>query len=166
MNVWRVAVALAVLGSAGCGPETSLSGSLSEVFPLEVSRVEVHRNDEAFQVTYFYNRNVFLDVVVRLAVSTQGVDLSPGKKIPLEGEYAPGHPRASISHAPGGEPVRLLPTIKKGDLTLSGGGLPGQLTSGSFSVAFESTGGDLGQGRTLTGRFSSKALDAGFGPLP
>ena len=40
--------------------DNSLGGSLSEVFPLEISGTELRRNDQALQVTYFRNRGVFL----------------------------------------------------------------------------------------------------------
>ncbi len=162
---WAGVLAAALFFSS-CAVENGLGGSISEVFPLEVSRVEVYRNDEALQVTYYRNRGVFLDVVVRLAVALKDVDLKPGNKVVLEGEYAPFHPRASVTHAPGGEPVRSLPPVQKGELTLSGGGPVGTVTTGSFSMLFAAEGGDLGGGRTLNGSFNAVALDAGFGPLP
>ena len=156
--------ALATL--AACGPETGLSGSVSELFSLEVSRVEVRRNEQAFQVTYLRNRGVFLDVVARVSVSLEGATLVPGKKIDLAGEYAPGHLRTTVATAPGGEPVRQLPPVKKGDLVITSGGGVGQVTSGNFSMSFSDMGGDLGAGRTLAGTFKATALDAGFGELP
>ncbi|MFZ5468920.1 MAG: hypothetical protein ACOZIN_05720 [Myxococcota bacterium] len=150
----------------GCRGENSLYGSVDELFSLEVARVEIRRNHEAFQVSYFNNRGANLDVVARVAVSLQDVDFVPGTKIDLSGEYAPGHPRAAVIHEPGGEPARVFPRVKKGDLVLSSGGNPDELTRGDFSVLFEESGGDIGGGRTLGGSFSAIALDAGFGPLP
>lgn len=171
-------VALA-FSCAACLEDNTLSGSMSEVFPLEVSRVEVYKNDEAIQVTYLRNRNIYLDVVARVTIAlkipdggTNGVDggflrpLVPGTQLDLAGDYELGHPIASVVHAPGGEPVRLLPPVQKGDFHLSAGGEVGTLTSGDFSMVFTDTGGDIGFGRTLVGRFTGVAVDAGFGPLP
>ncbi len=67
-----------------------------------------------------------------------------------------------------------MPPVQRGDFHLAGGGDPGQLTSGDFSLVFDdsplpdggSTPGDIGFGRTLVGNFSAVAIDAGFGPLP
>lgn len=175
----RPLAAAALLLACACLEDNSLSGSVSEVFPLEVSRVEVYKNDEAIQVTFLRNRNIYLDVVARLTVSLMIPDggtnpedggflrpLVPGTRIDLRGEYAPGHPIATVVHAPGGEPVRALPPINNGDFALGAGGNPGELTSGDFSMSFKDEGGDIGFGRTLAGRFSGIAIDAGFGPLP
>lgn len=159
--------AVLALALTGCGADNSLGGSVSELFPLTVSTVDVLRNDSAVQVTYYANRGTFLDVVARIVVSTKGLDLKPGIRIPLEGEGEAGHQRTSVAHAPGGEAVRSFPNVKKGDMVISELGLEGQPSKGNFSMVFESVGGDLGQGRTLTGSFSvPKTKDAGFGALP
>jgi len=158
------AASLALLLS-GCG-DNLLGGSLSEIFPLDVSRVEVYRNEEALQITYYFNRNVFLDVVVRVSVYIADQTIKPDARLDLAGEYAPGHPRTVVAHAPGGEPVRLLPRVHKGDLHIISGGDPGVVTRGDFSMVFENEGGDIGFGRTLTGGFSAQTVDAGFGELP
>lgn len=160
---------------SSCLLDNSLGGSISEVFPLDLSTVEVAQNDEALQVTYFRNRGVFLDVVVRISVSLQdegvapdgGVPtlaLTPGKRLELQGESPAGQLRCAVTHAPGGEPVRSLPRIKNGDIVITEGGAIGEPIKGNFSMLFEQEGGDVGFGRTLFGRFSSKeSLDAGFG---
>ena len=160
------------VGLCGCGAENALGGSVGELFPLTVSRVEVLRNDEAIQVSYYSNRDTFLDVVVRVVISIRDpdggtLDLRVPVKIALEGEAQPGHQRTSVAHAPGGEAVRTFPNVKKGDLLLSEIGLEGQPSKGNFSMLFETAGGDLGQGRTLTGTFSvPRTKDAGYGALP
>jgi hypothetical protein len=164
--VSRRALLLAALASGACGPDNGLSGSVSEVFPLDVSRVEVARNAEALQVTYFLNRGLFLDVVARVSVLVEDVVVKPGLELALAGASDAGVLRCVVVHAPGGEPVRTLPLVKRGQLDLSQGGQAGELTRGSFSIAFEQTGGDLGGGRTLDGTFLGLATDAGFGPLP
>lgn len=157
--------------------DNSLGGSVSEVFPLDISGTELRRNDQALQVTYFRNRGVFLDVVARISVSLEidGVSEDGGVKylvparatgIEVVGDYADGHPRCVVTHAPGGEPVRNLPRIKRGDFVIATGGGIGEVTSGNFSVLFEQEGGDLGFGRTLYGNFKGEMLDAGFGELP
>lgn len=167
--LWMVALA----GSLqGCAADNMLGGSVGDLFPLAVSRVEVYRNDNALQVTYYANRGTFLDVVVRIAVSLAGIDVKDGITIPLQGEGEMGHQRTAVAHAPGGEPVRQFPNVKLGDMKLAqlGIGLPdggGTPSRGDFSMLFENSGGDLGQGRTLTGTFStSRTIDAGYGPLP
>ncbi len=160
---------------ASCGQDNSLGGSLSEVFPLDLSTAEVNQNLEALQITYFRNRGVFLDVVVRVSVSLQdegvapdgGVPtilLKPGKKLELSGDSPAGQLRCAVSHAPGGEPVRSLPRVKKGDLVITEGGKIGEPMRGNFSMLFEAQGGDVGFGRTLVGTFAVKeSVDAGFG---
>lgn len=179
------AAAIAVLSS--CGPENALGGSLGEVFPLDSSRVEVAVNQEAMQVTYYLNRGVFLDVVARVSVSLRDVEMKPGVVIPLggmtgedagvllddggivsaDGGVLPEPvQRCTVAHAPGGEPVRMMPPVVRGDMVIRSGGAPGELTRGDFSVLFANEGGDLGQGRTLFGGFLAEASDAGFGELP
>lgn len=173
MNRW--APVMLALCSSSCLLDNSLGGSLSEVFPLDHSRVEVHQNLEALQITYFRNRGVFLDVVARISISLQGegvsadggvptIVLAPNTKVLLQGESTGGQRKCAVSHAPGGEPVRSLPRVKNGDLVITEGGQVGQPIKGNFSMLFEQEGGDIGFGRTLFGRFSSaESLDAGFG---
>jgi hypothetical protein len=162
---------------ASCGEDNGLGGSLGEVFPLDISRVELHKNEEAFQVTYLRNRGVFLDSVIRLSISldTDGtaedggvprLELKPGTRIPLSGMAPSGIMRTSVTTAPGGEPSRNLPHVLRGDLVITAGGNVGEFTKGNFSMLFEQTGGDVGFGRTLTGTFAGDVKDAGFEPWP
>ena len=103
-------------------------------------------------------------MVARLTVVTTGFDFRSGQSFDLAGEYAPGHPRAVVTHAAGGEPSRALPPVKRGTLTLSEGGSPGVRTRGSFDLAFADEGGDFGNGRTLSGHFDTRAQDANVRP--
>ena len=154
-----------VLPMSGCGPgDNALGGSVSELFPLEVSRVDVLRNDQALQISYFNNNGVELDLVLQLTVSLQDVTLEPGVKIPLQGEYAPGHQRTTVVHLAGGEPRRLLPKVTTGDLVIDEGGGIDQRTRGNFSLSFEQ-GSEFGGGRNVHGTFNAVAKDAGFGEL-
>ena len=168
----RLALGLCLVS---CGQDNSLGGSLGEVFPLDLSTVTVAQNFEALQITYFRNRGVFLDVVVRVSVSLQGegvaadggvptIELKPGQKLELQGMSPTGELKCAVSHAPGGEPTRSLPHVKKGDLVIIEGGTIGVPIKGNFSMLFEAEGGDVGFGRTLVGTFAVKeSKDAGFG---
>lgn len=158
--LWLIAAGLL----AGCGAENSLGGSVSSLFPLTVSRVEVLRNPEALQVSYFNNNGADVDLVIRLTVALAGIDLQPGTRIPLEGEYEPEHPRTTVAHQAGGEPERTFGTVQRGALFLDAGGEPEQRTRGSFNLLF-AAGDAFGGGRDLTGTFSQVALDAGFDPI-
>ncbi len=167
MRRWlTVVLGVALLVGFSCGPDNGLSGSLGQVFPLDISTSNIARNDEALQVTYTLNRGVFLDVVIRISVLVSDLTIKPGVTIPLAGSNDAGVLRCVVAHAPGGEPVRVLPEIKRGDMVISSGGHVGELTRGSFSVLFQDQGGDVGFGRTLTGTFLGTATDAGFGELP
>jgi hypothetical protein len=170
---WR----LLFLSLAACEGQTNLSGSMSEIFPLENSSVQVLQNGEAMQIVYLLNRGVFLDVVARISVSLNDegagpdggipqLELKAGSRVELQGQAPGGVARCAVTHAPGGEPVRDLPPVKQGDLRITRGGQIGQLTEGNFSIRFEQEGGDIGFGRTLNGTFSATTQDAGFGALP
>jgi hypothetical protein len=154
--------ALALIG-AGCGVDNSLSGSVGELFSLEVSKVEVSRNVEALQINYFLNRDQYIDLVAGVTVAIGDQNIHDGTKFALQGEYPPGHQRTTVVHLASGEPVRLLPPVKQGDMQISKNGNPGDQMKGNFSMSF-GTGGDLGDGRTLAGSFSAIVRDGGFGP--
>jgi hypothetical protein len=151
-----------------CGGNAELSGSVSEIFDIDnISRVEVRRNDQALQLTYLRNRGVFLDVVVRVAVDVSDVDLKANTHLNLADVMDGGTLRTSVVHAPGGEPVRNLPEVSRGDMIVIQGGHVDEQTNGTFSMLFKGEGGDLAQGRTLVGSFAGVAKDAGYGePCP
>jgi hypothetical protein len=149
--------AVAFLASS-CG--AGLSGSVSQFFALDYSRLEILRDADAFQVTYYRDTATEVDVVVRLTVVTTGFDFTPGHTFDLSGEYAPGHPRAVVTHAAGGEPARQLPELLQGTLTLDSGGTPGARTQGSFNLSFQETGGDFGEGATVSGDFDAVVQNA------
>ncbi|MDY7226521.1 hypothetical protein [Hyalangium rubrum] len=149
----------------GCGGTNTLSGSVEELFPLDVSRVEVLRNAEALQVSYYRNTGLDVDLVVRLSVATEGLELRPGSKVNLAGNTESGVARTTVVHLAAGEPARLFAPVDKGNLELDEGGDIGQPTRGDFSMSFQ-RGEGYGAGRSLEGRFSSTAQDAGFGLEP
>jgi len=163
--VKRLAAALvtaaAVAIAAGCMGDNSLGGSMSEVFPLDVSRVDILRNDDGFQISYYNNNGNDIDLVARISIALYGLDFQAGKDFPLQGEYDAGHQRAAVLHLAAGEPPRPLPDISLGDLALESGGNVGQPTQGNFSMSFVNDG-SYGSGRTLYGNFSGTAQDAGF----
>lgn len=150
---------LALVLLASCG-SADLSGSVGQYFSLDFTREEILRSPDALQVTYYRDTESQVEVVARLTVVTSGFDFSPGHSFDLSGEYAPGHPRAVVTHAAGNEPSRALPELKHGTLTLKAGGKPGEATRGSFSLSFQDQGGDFGQGTNLSGKFDAVALNA------
>jgi hypothetical protein len=147
-----------VLLIASCS-SNSLDGSLSEAFDLSFSSVLIRRSPEAVQVTYYQSAGN--EIVIRMTVNIKGIDVSHGAKIDLSQESSPGHPRAAVSRAMNDEPVRQLPPVARGQLSLGGDPTPGKNCSGDFSVSF-GTGGDLGSGRTLEGQFSTKVEGTPF----
>ena len=158
------ALILAVtLAALACGGENSLGGSVDALFPLQVSFVKIRRNDEAFQVSYYNNREHDIDLVAQVTVALYGLTVEDGKAIDLSGEYDAGHPRAVVVHAAADEAPRTMPVIRQGDLVIRQGGNPDQQTVGDFSVGFVE-GSDYGAGRTLYGNFTGLCLDAGFLP--
>ncbi len=164
-RVPRLAGLLAGVGLLGCGGTNTLSGSVEELFSLEVSRVEVLRNAEALQVSYYRNNEFDVDLVARLTVAIEGIELTPGSKVGLAGNTPSGLARATVVHLAAGEPARVFAPVDKGDLELDEGGGVGQPTRGNFSMSFQ-RGDGYGAGRSLEGRFASVALDAGYGPEP
>ncbi len=163
MHGWRLVGLLASVGLWGCGESNSLSGSVEELFSLEVSRVEVLRNPEALQVSYYRNNGLDVDLVARVTVATEGLELRPGSKVQLGGNTQSGVARTTVVHLAAGEPARVFGPVDKGDLELDEGGDIGQPTKGDFSMSFQ-RGDGYGAGRSLEGRFTSLAVDAGFGP--
>ncbi len=159
-------VALVGLLSSGCGKDNDLSGSIGELFSLTFSRVEVYRNSEALQVSYYNNRGSDIDLVVRFTVGVSDLTLTNGMKIDLASEYLPGHQRTSVIHLASGEPVRVFPAVAKGDFVLNSGAIGTETLRGNFSMSFDRTA-DYGGGRTLVGNFTSAtARDAAFDPCP
>jgi hypothetical protein len=149
-------VALAVLlAAAGCGGGNSLDGSLSEAIDLSFSTVEVKRSPTALQVTYLQSEG--REVVARITVATAGLDLRDD--LSLDGEYAPGHPRATVTRAVDGEPLLNLPRIQHGTMSLDDEPVVGEPLRGEFSLSF-AEGGDLGAGRTLSGSFEAGLVEA------
>ena len=154
------ASALLVAGIA-CSGDNSLGGSMSEVFPLEVSFVNILRNDQAFQVSYYNNNGNDVDLVAQITVSLDGWNFKSGTDYLLQGDDDAGF-RTSVLHLAAGSPPQPLPEVSLGDLQMDTGGNVGQYTEGNFSMSFVADGG-FGGGRTLYGNFSGQAQDAGFG---
>ena len=156
-----LATGLALVVGLGCMSDNSLGGSMSEVFPLDVSRVDILRNDQAFQVSYYNNNGNDVDLVARIVVSLDGLNFRPGGDFALQGEDDAGQ-RTSVLHLAAGSPPQPLPEVSLGDMQLSSGGNVGVSTTGNFSMSFVADGG-YGGGRTLYGNFSGVAQDGGFG---
>ena len=155
--------ALGVLASLACGQgDNSLTGSLSEVFDLDVSTVHVIRNDEALVVSYEHNAGRDIDLVLRFTLALDQLPMKTGKSVKLDGFTDGGILRATFLHNAAGEPARVLPDVSIGEFTLDKGGNPGDDTSGSFSASFVSDG-TYGSGRAVSGRFHATALDGGYG---
>ena len=76
---------------------------MSEVFPLQVSFVDILRNDQAFQVSYYNNNGNDVDLVARIVVSLDGWNFQPGKDYVLQGDDDAGA-RTSVLHLAAGSP--------------------------------------------------------------
>jgi len=158
-----LSTSLLVAAAMACGQgENSLTGSLSEVFPLDVSTVHVLRNDQAFVVSYEANNGRDIDLVLRFTLALDQLRLKTGQRVNIAGLTDGGTLRATLLHNAAGEPARVLPDVSIGEFTLDKGGNPGDDTGGSFSASFVNDG-SYGSGRGVSGRFHAVAIDAGFG---
>jgi hypothetical protein len=154
---------LLVALAMACGQgENTLTGSLSEVFSLDVSTVHVLRNDQAFVVSYEANNGRDIDLVLRFTLALDQPTLKTGHSENIAGLTDGGTLRATFLHNAAGEPARVLPAVSIGAFTLDQGGNPGDDTRGSFGVSFVSDG-SYGAGRAVSGTFHAVAIDAGFG---
>jgi hypothetical protein len=152
-----------VAACLACGQgENSLTGSLSEVFDLDVSTVHVLRNDDALVVSYEHNAGRDIDLVLRFTLALDQLPLKPGRRVNLAGYTDGGTLRSTFLHNAAGEPARPLSSVSIGEFTLDKGGNPGEDTKGSFSASFVSDG-DYGSGRAVSGTFHATALDGGYG---
>ncbi len=151
----RAICASGLLLLASCGSQ-SLEGSLGESLDLSFNQVEIRRNAQALQISYL--RSDGKEVVARMTVVTEGLDLK--SKVSLAGRYAAGHPRTVVTRAVDGEPLVVLPAVENGTLELSEDPAPDKVITGNFSLAFATSGGDTGGGRTLLGTFQGKVLAA------
>ena len=140
-----------LLFAACANPPESLTGSISQAFDLSFSSVAIAENSQAFQVSYL--RSDGNEIVMRITVDTTGITLKGGQAIDLSGDYATGHPRTTVTRAVANEPLRVLPPLQNGSMTLGNSAKTGQDTSGSFAMTFSSAG-DLGGGYTLNGTFA------------
>jgi len=154
--------AATLLAALGCMGPNSLGGSMSEVFPLDVSYVDILRNDDGFQVSYYNYNGVGIDLVAQVTVNLNGWNFTAGNDYPLQGEILDGGQRTAVLHLASDSPPEPLADVHLGDLQLNQGGNVGQYTQGSFSMSFVNDGG-YGGGRDLYGNFSGQAHDAGYG---
>jgi len=158
-----LAVVLGVAAALACGQgENSLTGSLSEVFPLDVSTVHVLRNDQALVVSYEANAGRDIDLVLRFTLAIDQLALQPGRRVNLAGYTDGGTLRSTFLHNAAGEPARVLADVSIGEFTLDFGGNPGEDTKGSFSASFVNDG-SYAAGRAVSGNFRGTAIDAGYG---
>ncbi|HEY3586288.1 MAG TPA: hypothetical protein VGK85_04005 [Myxococcaceae bacterium] len=158
-----LSTSLLVALAMACGQgDNSLTGSLSEVFSLDVSTVHVLRNDQAFVVSYEANNGRDIDLVLRFTLALDQLALKTGHSENIAGVTDGGILRATFLHNAAGEPARVLPVVSIGEFTLDHGGNPGDDTKGSFSASFVSDE-SYGAGRAISGTFHAVAIDAGFG---
>ncbi len=141
---------LSLLALSGCLATPELDGSLGEAVDLAFNTVELKRSPRAIQVSYL--RSEGREVTARLTVVTEGLELTPGAELSLEGEYAPGHPRATLVRAVDGEPLRTFPPVARGVLIFDAAPDGGAEVTGEFSLALQE-GEVFGAGRTLRGTF-------------
>lgn len=143
-------LALLTLFAFGCGGAPELDGSLGEAVDLAFNTVELKRSPKAIQITYL--RSEGREVTARLTVVTDGMELTPGVEHSLAGEYAPGHPRATLVRAVDNEPLRTFPPVARGVILFDAAPEGGAEVSGEFSLSLQE-GEAFGAGRTLRGTF-------------
>ena len=164
-RVWGgLPLALGLLLLTRCSGGNALTGSVSQIFgSLQFNAVTVWRNDDAFQVSYYFTEFSNTDLVVQVTVELSGLNFSPGKTIDLAGTVN-GVPRTTVVHLDHAQGPVNLPLIKGGTLTLSSGGQPGEETTGSFSLSFVNDTDQLGDGYTVSGSFDAVLASAEFPP--
>lgn len=150
----RIAL-LTLLAATGCLATPELDGSLGEAVDLSFNTVELKRSPKAIQISYL--RSEGREVTARLTVVTDAVSLTPGVEYSLAGEYAPGHPRATLVRAVDGEPLRTFPPVARGVLIFDAAPDPGAEITGEFSLSLQE-GEAFGAGRSLRGTFKATVV--------
>ncbi len=155
-------LALCLLALPFCSTGPSLNGSLGQIFSLSFNQTAIFVNTQGFELDYYLVNQGSEDLVVELTVDLTGITFTPGATVPLGGDIGPGVPRAQVVHQLSGQPVQEMPGILNGSLSLSSGGEAGELTTGSFQLAFVTSDSMLGDGTTLNGSFSAVAGSGAF----
>ena len=165
----------ALLGLCACGkPENSLVGSVDELASLQFDSVVVRADGDVLVIEYDRHPNGLVsdggvaggtdgfDVAFKMTVLINGLTLSQGLDIDLTSHLADGTARVACSRSQTDDPRRAFPPIKRGDLVLDSSVNYDQVAVGHFDILFDE-GGDVGEGRTVTGTFSAAVQNANPG---
>ena len=149
------AMALVVLGVAGCGDGTGLGGSIGESFSLGYDRVQLRKQGESLLIEYIEEAARSNEKVCKVVVDTGGLGLGGGSK--LEGDLFREHVAVQrVAYTGGDFPPVTEGRIELGELDFVAGGR----VSGSFDVIFELPSiGEQTEERSLYGSFSGDLVE-------
>ncbi len=146
--------------TAGCAaPPNSLEGSLGALVNLTFQKEEVQVSSSILLIQYQYTPGGGgLEIPFQLEMTPPaGAALAEGTVLDLTGLKPDGTPIVSCTRAFTNDPRTELPPIKNGKLTLTSNFAIGAVASGTFDILF-GEGGDVGEGTTLNGTFSTVAV--------
>jgi hypothetical protein len=136
---------------AGCGSSSNqLSGSLSDIYPLDFDAVQVQLVSSYLVVAYV--KSATGEKTIKLTLDLTGFDVAPGAEIDLAGKAAGGGPRGTLQRITGSS-VDL--PIAMGGITLDAVPTVGKHLGGHFHAVFSRPAG-----RALSGDFSTDSVAA------
>ena len=146
-------LAAALVCFTGCRP--CLSGSLTEVMPLDYDHAAIELGAGSFSVGYYMTDGSQVGVVLLLSVASTGLDLNQPGSVDLSERLPDGSFRATVTRAMTADPPVMFPTIMSGSLDLQTLLFQGWPAQGAFHLVFdpEQSGGDAA-GRSVHGDFA------------
>jgi hypothetical protein len=142
-------VALAVAGCGG-GNGNDLTGSLSEVYPLDFDTVEIDQLGSTIVITYVHSPGSDIAKTAKLIVDTTNIALDQPPTMINLAEMFNGSTRGILQRV---EKTTIGFPIMNGHLLLNQKPTPNATLSGSFSTTLSDP-----MGRTLNGDFSAAVV--------
>ena len=163
----RSTILVATTLLAACTPANTLQGSLEDEVSLTFSSVQVQASGSEVSVAYLNpapggsggtgdaGAGSASDIIIEIAASTTGVDLTNGGTLNLLDKLPDGSSRGAVTRAVANDPRRDFAPLTRGTLVFTENPTVGAKVTGTFSLLFDASSSDLGAGRTVYGSFAA-----------